>query len=219
MFKLILDKISLLCFISQVDIGRGVKPVGYYVQRSCGLFPSPLPQDSPSIDRAEKLFHFMGTFFAKCIQDSRLVDIPLSRPFLKLMCMGDVVDNVSQSYRQLLYRRHAVDTFPDSPQPPADDDLTPTEESEKELIYDPPKKQRHMSSAVSASGVWYAGLLSHDDFMLVEPHRARFLQQLLELAARKHNIVNDKQLTDQQRNCKLQQLTLTEPPVKVEDLG
>ncbi|KAK9409642.1 E3 ubiquitin-protein ligase HECTD1 [Crotalus adamanteus] len=30
----------------QVDIGGGLKPPGYYVQRSCGLFTAPFPQDS-----------------------------------------------------------------------------------------------------------------------------------------------------------------------------
>merc|ERR550532_1450103 len=63
----------------EIDIGHGVKPPGYYVQRSCGLFPAPLPQDSANMEKVEKHFRFMGNFFAKCIQDSRLVDIPLSR--------------------------------------------------------------------------------------------------------------------------------------------
>ena len=52
----------------QVDIGDGVKPVGYYVQRSCGLFPAPMPQDIPATDRIVKYFRFMGALFAKCMQ-------------------------------------------------------------------------------------------------------------------------------------------------------
>ncbi|XP_074662874.1 E3 ubiquitin-protein ligase HECTD1-like [Tubulanus polymorphus] len=73
-----------------VDIGHGVKPAGYYVQRIGGLFPAPLPQDSPDIETAERLFHTLGIFLAKSIQDNRLVDIPLSRPMLKMMCRGEV---------------------------------------------------------------------------------------------------------------------------------
>ena len=122
----------------------------------------------------------MGTF-AKCIQDSRLVDIPLSRPFLKLMCSGDVVDNVSQNYRELLcpQRDSSMELLLESP---CDDDLTPTEESpmDKELILNPPKRQIMSHSSIASSTVvtpsWYAGLLTEEDFELVDSPRARFLR-------------------------------------------
>ncbi|KAK2190392.1 hypothetical protein NP493_82g04009 [Ridgeia piscesae] len=205
-----------------VDIGDGIKPPGYYVQRSCGLFPAPIPQDSAHMDRAEALFRFMGVFFAKCIQDNRLVDIPLSTPFLKLMCMGDVVDNVSQNYRELLCRTDSAseDSFID------DDDATPTEESEKELILDPPKRHlvSHMSNiaslvAANLGPAWYAGLLTYDDFELVDPHRARFLKQLQQLANAKHVILTDRSLSEDDRSRQLQNLTLQNPPVRLEDLS
>ena len=204
-----------------MDIGDGIKPPGYYVQRSCGLFPAPIPQDSAHMDRAEALFRFMGVFFAKCIQDNRLVDIPLSTPFLKLMCMGDVVDNVSQNYRELLCRTDSAseDSFID------DDDATPTEESEKELILDPPKRHlvSHMSNiaslvAANLGPAWYAGLLTYDDFELVDPHRARFLKQLQQLANAKHVILTDRSLSEDDRSRQLQNLTLQNPPVRLEDL-
>ena len=70
----------------QVDIGHGIRPRGYYVQRAGGLFPAPLPQDAPDTERVAKLFYILGIFLAKSLQDSRLVDIPLSLSFLKLMC-------------------------------------------------------------------------------------------------------------------------------------
>jgi len=195
-----------------------VKPTGYYVQRSCGLFPAPLPQDAPETETAEKLFNFMGTFFAKCIQDSRLVDMPLSRPFLKLMCMGDVVDNVSQNYRELLTRRMSESDLQDSPR---EEDITPTEEMDKELILNPQKHkyQSQSSYSLSCTGLpWFTGLLNHEDFELVEPHRARFLRQLRDLAARKQAIVTNRSLTKEERYNRLQDLTLDNPPVKVEDL-
>ena len=90
------------------------KPPGYYVVRPSGLFPAPLPQDSAICDHAEQLFWFLGThkslnivsfcksnfqiffflfegvFLAKALQDGRLVDLPLSTPFLKLLCQGEV---------------------------------------------------------------------------------------------------------------------------------
>ncbi|XP_068683255.1 E3 ubiquitin-protein ligase HECTD1-like isoform X4 [Montipora foliosa] len=70
----------------EVDIGHGIRPRGYYVQRAGGLFPAPLPQDAPDTERVAKLFHVFGIFLAKSLQDSRLVDIPLSLSFLKLLC-------------------------------------------------------------------------------------------------------------------------------------
>ena len=41
---------------------EGAKPPGYYVLRPSGLFPAPLPQDSPICDHAEQLFWFLGNF-------------------------------------------------------------------------------------------------------------------------------------------------------------
>lgn len=37
------------------------------------------------------LFHVLGIFIAKSLQDNRLVDIPLSLSFLKLLCSGGTV--------------------------------------------------------------------------------------------------------------------------------
>ena len=75
----------------QVDIGHGVRPPGYYVQRASGLFPAPLPHDHPDTDRVVSLFHVLGIFIAKSLQDNRLVDIPLSLSFLRLLCSGGTV--------------------------------------------------------------------------------------------------------------------------------
>ena len=63
-----------------------MKPQGYYVQHSCGLFPAPWPQDNSDLPRIFQLFELMGMFVAKCIQDGRRVDLPLAQPFFKLMC-------------------------------------------------------------------------------------------------------------------------------------
>ncbi|XP_068632880.1 E3 ubiquitin-protein ligase Ufd4 isoform X2 [Battus philenor] len=62
------------------------KPPGYYVMHASGLFPAPLPQGSPICDKVCKYFLFLGVFLAKVLQDGRLVDLPLSEPFLRLMC-------------------------------------------------------------------------------------------------------------------------------------
>ena len=75
--------------------GVNVKPPGYYVTRESGLFPAPLPQDSALCTKAADLFWFLGSFLAKTLQDNRLVDLPLSRPFLKLLCQGEISRLVS----------------------------------------------------------------------------------------------------------------------------
>ena len=81
----------------QIDIGEGMKPPGYYVQRVGGLFPAPYPQDGEHVEQVEHKFKFLGTLLAKCLQDGRLIDLPLSRPFLKLLCMGEVGQGLTQS--------------------------------------------------------------------------------------------------------------------------
>lgn len=73
----------------------GVKPPGYYVQRSSGLFPAPIPSTSPYLERICKHFELLGLFLAKCLQDGRRVDIPLSESFLKLMCFKQVITEES----------------------------------------------------------------------------------------------------------------------------
>lgn len=49
-----------------------------------------------SLERDYKTLHFLGIFLAKWIQDNRLVTLPISKPFFKLMCMGDIKSNMSK---------------------------------------------------------------------------------------------------------------------------
>ncbi|XP_064604069.1 LOW QUALITY PROTEIN: E3 ubiquitin-protein ligase HECTD1-like [Liolophura sinensis] len=201
----------------EVDIGHGMKAPGYYVQRAGGLFPAPLPQDSADMERVERLFSFMGTLLAKCIQDSRLIDMPLSRPFLKLMCMGEVGHNITQQFSELAHRLGEDMTGSWTSQL-SDHMISSTEDMDKELILDPPKFRQ------PATPPWYAGILTDEDLEIVNPHRAVFLKQLRELANRKQKIVNDKELSEDQKNLLLQELALENPSnpqmaVRLEDLG
>jgi len=66
-------------------IGEKAKPPGYYVWQANGLFPAPLPQNSSCCDKAVNKFWLLGAFLAKVLQDNRLIDFPLSLPFLKLL--------------------------------------------------------------------------------------------------------------------------------------
>lgn len=94
------------------------KPAGYYVRRESGLFPAPLPQESETCERVSKIFYFLGVFLAKTLQDNRLVDLPLSKPFLKLMCQGEVSSAVKQRARITKYARRG------SPHPQDEDPMT-----------------------------------------------------------------------------------------------
>lgn len=92
------DEILDTVHTSPIDLGEGLKPPGYYVRRAAGLFPAPLPQNSVQCDNAIKHFWFLGIFLAKVLQDNRLVDLPLSLPFLKLLCQGEIHTNVNERY-------------------------------------------------------------------------------------------------------------------------
>ena len=82
------------------NLGKtGEKPAGYYVLRPGGLFPAPLPQDSPLAKKVSGLFYILGVFLAKTFQDGRLVDLPLSNAFLKLICGGEVSGFIRESSR------------------------------------------------------------------------------------------------------------------------
>ncbi|TKR70253.1 hypothetical protein L596_022299 [Steinernema carpocapsae] len=68
-----------------LDLGEGMKPPGYYVRRPGGLFPAPIPANTKESDNSCEYFHLLGIFLAKLLQDGRLVDLPISIPFLKVL--------------------------------------------------------------------------------------------------------------------------------------
>ncbi|BFZ12481.1 hypothetical protein BsWGS_15521 [Bradybaena similaris] len=200
----------------EVDIGHGTKPPGYYVQRSSGLFPAPFPQNSPELDRVESVFHFMGILLAKCLQDNRLIDMPLSRPFLKLMCMGEVGYSLCQQFGDIT---RTPSTLGESWHSESSDLIASIEEVEKEMKLENDRRQQPKSQQA-----WFAGILNEEDFAVINPHRATFLQQLHDLVERKQRILKDKSLTDDQKNVLLAELALpsTEAsgvPIRLEDLG
>lgn len=128
-----------------IDLGEGVKPPGYYVQRALGLFPAPLPQASEACEKAVRYFYFLGVFLAKVLQDNRLVDLPLSRSFLKLMCNGDVHKTINERIGFAGVRKTIEDDVMTS--------SFISEESEKELELDPPKM------IIEEKQPWYFNIL------------------------------------------------------------
>ncbi|XP_033103063.1 E3 ubiquitin-protein ligase HECTD1-like isoform X1 [Anneissia japonica] len=207
----------------EVDIGDGRKSPGYYIQKTSGLFPAPLIQDNEDTERVVQLFHFLGVFLAKCIQDKRRVDLPLSRPFLKLMCLGEVGSNIQHVCTNSSMRdsdSYSVEVMSEASLEDLNEliseiSLEETESKSELILGDPPKAR---------TPAWFAGLLTWEDFEVVDPHRARFLLQLRELVNKKRSILKDRTLSDEERNNAIQNLALESedksiPPIKLEDLG
>lgn len=71
-------------FINEKNLFR------FYVRRSGGLFPAYLLPNSGECAKVANLYKIFGIFLAKVIQDGRLVDIPLSKVFLKLLLSPEV---------------------------------------------------------------------------------------------------------------------------------
>ncbi|KAF6040204.1 HECTD1 [Bugula neritina] len=189
-----------------VDIGHGVKQPGYYIQRQGGLFPAPYPQSQ--VGKVTDLFRFLGCLLAKALQDGRLVDVPLSRPFLRLMCMGEVGSNLTR-HHDIERRNHSADVITPVNSDSCsseEEDTTPTEKTSA------PTSPRLKVTADSDSSCsltpssWFTSILTDADFQLVYPTRANFLQQLKKLADDKATILADLTLNDMEKTRKLDKL-------------
>ncbi|XP_067136429.1 E3 ubiquitin-protein ligase HECTD1 isoform X3 [Centruroides vittatus] len=210
------DEIHHTNNIFQVETGEGLKPPGYYIFSPFGLFPAQLPQDSDDLERVEQYFHFLGIFLAKALQDNRLVDLPLSRPFLKLMCHGEVSSKIRDKES---LTNHSLTNMAYSL---TEDDLYAvlSEEQTKRT-----RKWKKTLPQVAPS--WFHGILDFEDFLEINAHQATFLKQLQDLVGQKHRIVADKSLSKEDRANQLRNLTIQFPdengqlgiPVRVEDLG
>ncbi|XP_046612689.1 E3 ubiquitin-protein ligase HECTD1 isoform X5 [Neodiprion virginianus] len=178
--------------------GEQIRPPGYYVVRPSGLFPAPLPQDSPVCDKAVRYFWFLGVFLAKVLQDNRLVDIPLSQPFLKLMCRGDITNNVNE--------RIGLNTVPQESMPSSMASSFISEEGELDAQYSLEQTP------------WYDGILNIDDLAIVDPVRGEFLKQTQSLVSRRDRTLSDGPLTEEVRDS----LHITHPSgtsISIEDLA
>ncbi|KAG7160057.1 E3 ubiquitin-protein ligase HECTD1-like [Homarus americanus] len=145
------------------------------------------------------------------IHDNRLVDLPLSRPFLKLMCHGEFANVKDRGITGISTKPRGLSSLP------VEEDLMTSsiisEESEKELELDPPK---YRSPAPTL-----------EDLCEVDPERGAFMQQLKSLVSIKQQILNDTILSDEDRRLQLHNLALPSAPdtqvaepaaVRLEDL-
>ncbi|KAG7213737.1 hypothetical protein KM043_002970 [Ampulex compressa] len=179
--------------------GEQIRPAGYYVTRPSGLFPAPLPQDSAACERAVRYFWFLGVFLAKVLQDNRLVDLPLSRPFLKLMCRGDITNNVNEKIGLTGVTQESMSSSMSS--------SFISEEGEADAAY----------SALEPSP-WYSGLLDVEDLALVDPVRGEFLKEIQNATAKRDRSFSDGRSSAEEENS----LHISHPsgmPVAIEDLA
>uniref|UniRef100_A0A1L8DSR6 E3 ubiquitin-protein ligase n=2 Tax=Nyssomyia neivai TaxID=330878 RepID=A0A1L8DSR6_9DIPT len=167
----------------------GAKPPGYYVRRAAGLFPAPLPQDSDVCERVAKYFWFLGVFLAKVLQDGRIVDLPLSTPFLQLLC-------------------HTKSTKPRAHGLKSNDDIMMSsimsEESDREAI---DTYTRMLTTHFPASS-WYDGVLGWDQLAEIDPIRAEFLKELQDVVVQKQNIEQNATLTPETKAQMIDDLKL-----------
>eukprot|EP00794_Sanderia_malayensis_P020162 gene20162-22137_t len=168
-----------------------------YVHHPNGLFPAPYPQDYKDIDRICRLFHFLGIFLAKCLQDNRLVDIPLSEPFHKLLCLGKLPPSRSLS-RSVSSRSENADC----------ENVSPRSSDSTEFG--------------SVCSCCYVDLFSDCDFEMIYPDVHKFTKQLKKLVTKRKEIINDCSLSEEVRSERLAGLlfeTDTGHECKLQDLG
>ena len=183
---------------------------------------------------------------AKCIQDGRRVDLPLSRPLLKLLCTPAQETRPPPEH---------VETSPDvgiqqgennniqgsnrntGPSPGrqvtkqggGEADLKEVEVlGEEEITKDGNGKDEVILEELSAGegsleAPWFKGILDSEDLSTVNPYHGKFLAQLREVVRQREAILQDESLTVEEREWRVAGVTLPGeqenlPGARVEDL-
>uniref|UniRef100_H2Z0Z8 E3 ubiquitin-protein ligase n=1 Tax=Ciona savignyi TaxID=51511 RepID=H2Z0Z8_CIOSA len=179
------------------------KKSDHYVQRPGGLFPAPLPQDN--IDEVVGLFGFLGTLLAKCLQDSRLIDLPLSTSFIKLICRESPICPQSQVGICLTQLNEAITIFISC-----------------SIQYSVIKTCNiTVTSSDTSQSNLATGVLGLSDLVSIDPARHTFLAKLVALSDERDEIMNNGSLSDAEKTHKVEGLLLdyNGTKCKVEDLG
>lgn len=122
----------------------------------------------------------------------------LSRSFFKLMCMGEVGYYIIQQYIEFFYRSVISFEFYYSDY----SDFMIFSIEDKELIFD-------FSKFRQLEGVfWFVGILTEEDFDIVDLYRFNFFKQFREFVSRKQRILKDRSLFQDQKNIRFQRLVL-----------
>lgn len=111
------------------DTHRGqTEQSGWFVQAPLGLFPRPFPSNADSsngsgFSKVRDNFCLLGRLMAKALQDGRLLDLPLSTAFYKLV-LGQELDlhdirsfdpqlgSTLQEMEALVYRKKFLESIP-----------------------------------------------------------------------------------------------------------
>lgn len=187
-------------------LAEGAKPIGYYVRRATGLFPAPLPQDSEVCEHVSKYFWFLGVFLAKVLQDGRLVDLPLSKSFLQLLCHNKILSDTKKL--TALNKKFSEDLMASS---------IMSEESEIDVSDTFSKLQIQSFSQPP----WYEDILTQTNLEEIDPIRAKFLQDLQEIVRQKTAIEQDETLdaADKEQQINDLKFKTSADEVSIDDLS
>ncbi|KAL5108833.1 E3 ubiquitin-protein ligase HECTD1 [Taenia crassiceps] len=151
-----------------IDSFEQANPSLDYINPSFGLFPTPYPRNAVPLNVLRR-FYIMGIAVAKALQDKRLMDLPLSTPFLKLLaCYGSSRQTQSSADMGVLE---------------AELNMAIDAEASRERILlseDPLLMARHGTITESCRH-WLTGLLDFEDFAYIQPERANLFRKLLRL--------------------------------------
>lgn len=201
------DEIPLAGNGVEEHLSEGAKPLGYYVRRPFGLFPAPLSQDSEVCDRVSKYFWFFGVFLAKILQDGRLVDLPLSKSFLELICHNKILSDTRKMSQ--LNKKIADDVMISS---------IMSEESEADFS---DAKTKSSTDKDDTTTEWFKGILTAETFDEIDSIRAKFIRDLQELVRIKQQIEQDDMLSRDEKAKLIDDIKLETKsgPVSIDDLS
>lgn len=203
----------------------------YYVNHQAGLFPAPLDQNHKNIGEVCQLFEFLGTYIAKAFQDNRLVDLPLSIPFLKFFSHqhSDFGGRRNRQHSTSIYdssgallNEHRKQTtlnllFDKLKSMPLSD--------EEELIKSRSAIEREARNKLESQHLkssWIKGVLNEVDFQQLFPAQGKFLAQLKELSIAKQRILLNPALSLDEKQNEINNLHIpvnADSTVRLEELG
>lgn len=156
--------------------------------------------------------------------DNRLIDLPLSTSFLKLLCgRKNKLSSTTTASGNVVGSRSETECRDYSLYHSASNEQTGRRN----------KRQQRRLKKASLRGItrfsvagWYEGILGVENLEEVDPHRYRFIRSLLNLVRRKQLIEDDEMLGEEQKREKLKTLMLelhTQNDkiehIRLEDLG
>ncbi|KAI6657623.1 E3 ubiquitin-protein ligase HECTD1 isoform X6 [Oopsacas minuta] len=174
-----------------------------FVHFNQGLFPAPYPPNSESGNKVSELFNFLGIFLAKALQDDRIVDLPLSTSFLKLLCapspLSPAVHKITGYYKQ---EQDSMTQGENSPLPElAKENDSQCKERAEQLDTPNSPTNRIKEKPTSSYGV-----LNHEDFKLLYPAYASLTQELTYALKQQRIILDDSTLSELEKTNKIQDL-------------